>query len=177
MEIIERIAAFSVPLVIGIAAVFLLFGKKVGFDSFKTGAKEGLDVSFGLIPSLVAIIVGVKMLSASGVLDAVGDLLEPLNAHLGIPSELLTLLITRPFSGSASMASFSELMENTGADSFPSFCAAVIMGSSDTIVYILGIYFSSVGITKTKYAFPCAFAVMIFCVFFSCFVSRLLWKM
>ena len=100
MEIIEKIAAFSVPLVIGIAAVFLLFSKKVSFDSFKNGAKEGLDVSFGLIPSLVAIIVGVKMLSASGILDAVGDLLEPLNAHLGIPSELLTLLITRPFSGS-----------------------------------------------------------------------------
>ena len=176
MLIIEKIAAFSVPLVIGVVAIILLFGKKVGFDSFRTGAKEGISVSFGLIPSLVAIIVGVKMLSASGVLDAIGDLIEPMTVRLGIPSELLTLLITRPFSGSASMASFSTLMESTGANSFPAFCAAVIMGSSDTIVYILGIYFSSVGVTKTKYAFPCAFLVMIFCVFFSCFVSRLLWK-
>ncbi len=176
MEIIEKIAAFSVPMVVGIAAVFLLFSKRVAFDSFKEGAKEGLSVSFGLIPSLVAIIVGVKMLSASGVLNAVGDFIEPVTSALGIPSELLTLLITRPFSGSASMASFSELMENCGADSFPAFCAAVIMGSSDTIVYILGVYFSSVVVTKTRYAFPCAFAVMIFCVFFSCFVSRLLWS-
>ena len=164
------------PMVIGIAAVFLLVGKKVGFDSFKAGAKEGISVSFGLIPSLVAIIVGVKMLSASGVLDAFGRIIEPITMRLGIPSELLTLLITRPFSGSASLASFSSLMESVGADSFPAFCAAVIMGSSDTIVYILGVYFSSVGVTRTKYAFPCAFAVMIFCVFLSCFVSRLLWK-
>ncbi len=176
MAVIEKIAAFSVPLVIGIASLFLLFGKRGGFESFKEGAREGLSVSFGLIPSLVAIIVGVKMLAASGVLDAVGDFLEPITVRLGIPSELLTLLITRPFSGSASMASFSELMKTSGADSFPAFCASVIMGSSDTIVYILGIYFSSVGVTKTKYAFPCAFAVMIFCVFFCCFVSRLLWK-
>ncbi len=174
MVIIERIAAFSVPTVVGIAAVFLLFGRKVGFESFKIGAKEGLSVSFGLIPSLVAIIVGVKMLSASGVLNAIGELIEPITVRLGIPSELLTLLITRPFSGSASMASFSELMKASGADSFPAFCAAVIMGSSDTIVYILGVYFSSVGVTKTKHAFPCAFCVMIFCVFLSCFVSRLL---
>ncbi len=176
MLIIEKIAAFSVPMVVGIVAAFLLFGKKVGFESFKNGAKEGISVSFGLIPSLVAIIVGVRMLSASGVLDALEALIEPITARCGIPSELLTLLITRPFSGSASMASFSSLMESAGADSFPSFCAAVVMGSSDTIVYILGVYFSSVGVTKTKYAFPCAFAVMIFCVFFSCFVSRILWK-
>lgn len=176
MSLIEKIAALSVPIVIGIASVFMLFGKKVSFDSFREGAKEGLSVSFGLIPSLVAIIVGVKMLSASGVLEAIGTVIEPITARLGIPSELLTLLITRPFSGSASMASFSELMKSSGADSFPAFCAAVIMGSSDTIVYILGVYFSSVGVKKTKYAFPCAFAVMVFCVFFSCLVSRFFWK-
>lgn len=176
MMIIEKIAALSVPLVIGIVSVFLLFGKKVSFESFKNGAKDGISVSLGLIPSLVAIIVGVKMMTASGVLDALGTLFEPITAKLGIPSELLPLLITRPFSGSASMASFASLMESAGADSFPSFCAAVIMGSSDTIVYILGVYFSSVGVKKTKYAFPCAFAVMIFCVFLSCFVSRLVWS-
>lgn len=173
MFFIEKIAELSVPIVISIAAMILIFGKKTGFDSFRRGAKEGLDCAVGLIPSLVAIIVGVKMLTASGTLKFIGQLIQPATEALGIPSELLTLLITRPFSGSASMAAYSELMTDCGADSFPSFCAAVIMGSSDTIVYILGIYFSSVRVNRTKYAFPCAFLVMIFCIFFACFLSRI----
>lgn len=173
MHLIEDISAISVPIVLGIAALILIFGGKNRFESFKSGAKEGLECAAGLVPSLVALIVGVKMLTASGVLDAVGKLLRPLTNTLGIPSELLTLLITRPFSGSASMAAYSELMASSGADSFPSFCAAVIMGSSDTIVYILGIYFSSVGVSRTKYAFPCAFAVMIFCITLACALSRI----
>ena len=173
MDLIEKIAAMSVPAVLGIAALILIFGRKNGFESFRKGAREGLDCAIGLVPTLVAIIVGVKMLTSSGVLDFAGRLLEPLTTLLGVPSELLTLLITRPFSGSASMAAYSELMTQYGADSFPSFCAAVIMGSSDTIVYILGIYFSSVGVNRSRYAFPCAFAVMLFCIFFACFLSRI----
>ena len=173
MEFVEKIASFSVPLVIGITAFILLFGRKVGFESFAAGAREGLECSIGLIPSLIAIIVGVKMLTASGAVDFFAEAIEPFTAALGVPAELLTLLITRPFSGSASMAAYSELMQGSGADSFPAFCAAVIMGSSDTIVYVIGIYFSSVGVKHSRYAFPCAFGVMIFCIFFACFLSRI----
>ncbi|MEE0968419.1 MAG: spore maturation protein [Clostridia bacterium] len=173
MEFIEKIASLSVPLVMGVTALLLLFSKKVGFESFTLGAREGLSCAVGLVPSLAAIIVGVKMLSASGALNFFAEIIEPFTGALGIPSELLTLLITRPFSGSASMAAYSELMQSCGADSFPSFCAAVIMGSSDTIVYVIGIYFSSVGIKHSRYAFPCAFAVMVFCIFFACFLSRI----
>ena len=176
MEYIERIAAFSIPFVIGTAAVILLFGKKTGFDSFLAGAREGLRCAVGLVPSLVAIIVGVKMLTACGILDRIGYALEPITSRLGVPSELLTFLITRPFSGSASMAAYSELMSQYGADSFPSFCAAVIMGSSDTIVYIVSVYFSSVGVSKTRYTLPCAFLVMLFCIFFACFLSRIFYR-
>ncbi len=176
MKIIERLAMLSVPLVIGILAFFLVFSKKVSFEAFVFGAKDGLRCAIGLIPSLMAIIIGVKMLSASGALQFASRIVEPLTSAMKIPSELLTLLITRPFSGSASTAAYSELMNTYGADSFPSFCAAVIMGSSDTIVYVIGIYFSSVGIKHSRYAFPCAFAVMIFCIFFACFLSRVFYS-
>ncbi|MBE6538163.1 MAG: spore maturation protein [Ruminococcaceae bacterium] len=174
--LIEKVAALSVPLVIGITALVLLFCRKVSFDTFRSGAKEGLACAVSLLPSLIAIIVGVKMLTASGVLDYISKMIEPLTSLLGIPSELLTLLITRPFSGSASMAAYSELMSTYGADSLASFCAAVIMGSSDTIVYIIGIYFSSVGVKRSRYAFPAAFTVMLFCIFFACFLSRIFWR-
>lgn len=170
---IEKIAAFSIPAVIGIVALLLLISKRVKFDDFLYGAREGLDCAFSLLPSLVAIIVSVKMLSASGATAFISDLIAPFTDKIGVPSELLPLLLTRPFSGSASTGAYSELMKTYGSDSFASYCASVLMGSSDTLVYILGVYFSSVGVKKTRHAFPCAVLVMCFIVFFGCFISRL----
>jgi len=60
-----------------------------------------------------------------------------------------------------------------GADSFVGMCASVIFGSSDTVVYVISVYFSSIGVRRTRWAFPCAFAVMLFCIFFSCFLCRI----
>ena len=73
---------------------------------------------------------------------------------------------------------YSSVYMGTDADqaSFPALCAAVIMGSSDTAVYVLSVYFSSVGIRRTRYALPCALAVMAFCITFSCLVCRILFK-
>ena len=176
MYLIEKIAAFSVPLVVTLAAVFMLFSKKVSFDAFGKGAEEGIACAFKLIPTLCVVIVGTKMLMASGAADFLAELITPVTSFLKVPSELITLLITRPFSGSASMATYSALMKELGADSFPAFCASVIMGSSDTIVYIIGIYFASVGVKRTKYALPVAFLVMLFCIFFGCAISRVFYK-
>ncbi len=173
MEMIEKLASLAVPFVIGITALLLLFRKQVDFSDFTEGAADGLRCAVRLIPSLAAILVGVKMLTASGVLDDISVLIAPAVSRLGVPPELVTLLLTRPFSGSASMASYSALMEKYGADSLAAFSASVIMGSSDTVVYIISVYFSSVGIKRSRYAFPCAFAVMIFCIFFACFLSRI----
>jgi spore maturation protein B len=112
------------------------------------------------------------MLNASGAVELLSKLLSPIVNAIGIPTEILPLLLTRPFSGSASTASFVELLERVGADSFPGLCASVIFATSDTMVYIISVYFSSVGIKKSRAAFPIAAAVMVFCIFFSCFLCR-----
>jgi spore maturation protein B len=117
--------------------------------------------------------VAVSMLNACGIIDLLSEHLSPLAQKIGLPSELLPLLITRPFSGSASTAAYGKLLEEVGADSFAGLCASVIFGSSDTMVYVISVYFSSVGIRHTRWSFPCAFAVMLFCIFFSCFLCRL----
>ncbi len=176
MKALEYITTLSLPLIIGVVAILLLFGKRRGFDAFLIGARQGLSTSVSLLPSLALILVGVKMLEASGALGIISKIVSPISDKLGIPDEILPLLLTRPFSGSGSNAVFASLCESLGGDSFPVFCAAVIMGSSDTMVYILGVYFSSIGVSKTKYAFPCAVLVMIFCIFISVFISRIFWK-
>ena len=173
---IEEIFSYILPAIVCLVGLILLVSKRDLFSEFLCGAKEGMGTAIKLAPTLVALIVALKMLSASGALELVAELCSPLFERIGVPTELLPLLLTRPVSGSASMAAYSELLEQYGADSFISLCASVIMGSSDTLVYVIAVYFSSVGIKKSRHAFPCAFLIMIFCIFFSCFICRMLFK-
>ena len=170
---IEWLSAAAMPLVVTGVGVLLLFGKKDLFDAFVRGATEGLRTAVRLLPTLAALMVAIAMLNASGLITWLGTLLSPLAEHIGVPAELLPLLLTRPFSGSASTAAYTALLERVGSDSFPALCASVIYASSDTVVYVIAVYFSSVGIRRSRHAFPCALAVMLFCIFFSCFLCRL----
>lgn len=173
---IESVAALSIPAVIGGMGVLMLSGKKNYFDSFLVGARRGFDTAIRLLPTLIALLVAIRMLNASGAVEFLGKVLSPFFDRIGVPAELLPLLLTRPFSGSASTAAYSDLLARLGADSFPALCASVIMGSSDTVVYIIGVYLSFIGAKRSRYAYPVAFAVMLFCTFFSCFVCRLWFK-
>lgn len=170
---IEGLAALVMPLTLAAVGTLLLFGRSDLFDGFVCGARNGLRTALDLLPTLVALMVAVGMLNASGAVEALSSFLSPWAARIGIPSELLPLLLTRPFSGSASTATLVSLLERVGADSLAGLCASVIYAASDTVVYVIAVYFSAVRIRKTGWAFPCAFLVMLFCVFFSCFFCRL----
>ena len=170
---LETLSTLAMPAVVVATGILLAFGKRNYFDSFLRGAGQGLQTAIGLLPTLVALMVAISMLNASGVIGFLSSLLSPIAQWIGIPTELLPLLLTRPFSGSASTAAYSTLLQTLGADSFPALCASVIFASSDTVVYVIAVYFSSIRVRHTRYAFPCAFAVMLFCIFFSCFFCRL----
>lgn len=170
----QTISYYAIPLILLLCSLLILaFPKKKLFDGFLEGAEGGIKTAIGLLPSLIALLCAIKLLSASGFTEIVANYLSKLTDKVGIPSEILPLLLTRPFSGSASTAIYENLITGLGPDCFASLCASVIMGSSDTVVYIISVYFSSVGVKNTRYAMPCALAVMIFCIFFGCFVCRL----
>lgn len=170
---IESIAVLAVPLVVALTGLLMLAGRGNGFDGFVTGAASGLRSAVKLLPTLTALLVAVRMFRACGAVEWLTRLLTPLFHTVGVPTELLPLLITRPLSGSASTATYSELLSAYGADSFPALCASVIMGSSDTLVYVISVYFSSVGVKKSRHAYPCAAAIMLFCIFLSCLICRI----
>ena len=172
----EHLSALAIPAVVCIAALFMLFGKKDYFSLFTTGARDGLHTAISILPTLIALMIAINMLNASGILDALCTALSPIAERVGVPTEILPLLLTRPVSGSASTAAYSSLLARYGADSFPALCASVIMGSTDTMLYVICLYFSSVGIRKTRYAIPIAVAVMLFSVFFSCLICRVWFK-
>ncbi|MHA3243476.1 spore maturation protein [Legionella pneumophila] len=129
--------------------------KKVNvFDAFIIGAKQGFDVSVKLIPYLVAMMVAIGMLRASGFFSLMSQILSPALAMIGMPSELLPLALIRPFSGSASTGVMAELIHKYGGDSFIAKTAATMMGSTETTFYVIAVYFGSVGIRRTRHAIP-----------------------
>jgi len=129
--------------------------KKVNvFDAFIIGAKQGFDTIVSLIPYLIAMIVAIGMLRASGFFGLMDKLLSPLMAAIGMPPEVLPLALIRPFSGSASTGVMAELIHQYGGDSMIAKTAATMMGSTETTFYVIAVYFGSVGIRRTRHAIP-----------------------
>lgn len=124
------------------------------FDAFIVGAKQGFDTSISIMPYLIAMMVAIGMLRASGFFELLATLLAPLLAAIGMPPELLPLALIRPFSGSASTAVMAELIHQHGGDSFISKAAATLMGSTETTFYVIAVYFGAVGIRRTRHAIP-----------------------
>lgn len=165
---IEFAASLAVPSVIAAMALVLLVSKGDRYSEFALGAEEGMSTAISLLPNFVALMVGVSMLGASGFPELAAEWLRPIGEAIGIPVEILPLLIIRPMSGSASSAVLLDLFEKYGPDSFAGLCASVIMGASETLIYVVSVYFSSVNVKKTRYALPVAFAVMLFGIWISC---------
>ncbi len=129
--------------------------KKVDvFSAFVGGAKQGFETSVSIIPYLIAMLVAVGMLRASGFFELMQVVLAPALSALGMPSELLPLALIRPFSGSAATGVMAELIHRYGGDSLIAKTAATMMGSTETTFYVIAIYFGAVGIKRTRHAIP-----------------------
>lgn len=170
----DLISSLVIPLILLAVAFFLAKGGKSDYlGAFCKGAADGLRTTVGLVPTMVLLMTALSMLTASGALEMISGALSPIGEKIGVPAEIIPLIITRPISGSAANASFAALLDTAGADSLAAFAASVIMGSSDTVIYIISVYFSGAShVKKTRHAVPVAVIVMLFCIFFSCFIAR-----
>lgn len=146
----------------GIVVGFLLVGalRRVNvYDAFIEGAKEGVRFSVTLLPYLIAMLVAVGVLRASGVLDAGLEGIRWLAAGLGWDTRFVEALPTafiKPLSGSGARAMMIETMDTFGVDSFPGLLAATMQGSTETTFYVLAVYFGAVGIRRIRHGLGCA---------------------
>ena len=122
------------------------------YEEFTDGAKDGFKISIKIIPYLVAIIVGISMLRASGAIEICANLFGVILHKFNIPADTMPLMIVRSLSGSAALGVFSDIANNLGPDSFATKLAAIMVGSSETTFYVLAVYFGAVGIKKLRYA-------------------------
>ena len=154
MEIINIISQLIIPLFILFAIVYGIAKKVRLYDSFVSGAKDGIDVIIKIFPYVLAIFLAVKTFQASGAYDSMKNLFSGLSTALSIPPEIFSLAIIKPLSGSASLGIFTDIVKTTGPDSLASRIAAVILGSAETTFYVIAVYMGEVSIKKTKYLVP-----------------------
>ena len=165
---------YLVPVIL--LSVFVLSAvKKVAFyDNLVEGIRESFMLVIKLIPNLVAVFVAISLLHQSGVSKLLATCVSPVFSYLGIPKELLELILLRPLSGSGSLAVLESVYALYGVDSYVAVSASIIMGSSETIFYVVGVYFAVEKDKKTGLAIPIAlFSSFVGCVV-ACALSRLI---
>ena len=118
------------------------------YETFVEGGKEGIKITFSIIPFLIGMMVAISIFRASGAMDAVISLIKPVLNVLGVPSEVVPLALIRPISGNAALGMASDLISSYGPDSFIGRVASTIQGSTDTTLYVLTVYFGAVGIRR-----------------------------
>ena len=145
-----------VPLLLLFVSLWALYKKQDVYTLLLHGAQDGLRLLVSIAPALIVLLSAVSMLRASGFLDALSGWLAPVCRAMGIPPELVPLMLVRPLSGSAALAVGLELMQAHGVDSLVGRTAAVMLGSTETTFYTIAVYFGAAGIKKTRYAVPAA---------------------
>lgn len=151
MKFIEFFSNIAMPFMIVMIVFYGVIERKKVFDIFLDGAKEGIGIVFNIFPTLVGLFVAIGVLRSSGVIDLIIKYLTPFFNMVNFPTEILPLALIRPISGSSSIAVATDIMKNFGVDTNIGIIASVIMGSTETTVYTIAVYTSSVGIKKTRF--------------------------
>lgn len=152
----KEISDYILPAIIASIVLHGAFKGVEVFNVFIEGAKSGFKTVYNIIPALIALLLSINMLKASGGLDVLLSLLSPIGNFLGIPKDVIPLTILSPISGSGALGVYESILSDFGPDSFVGRCASVMMGSTETTFYTLALYYGSIGVKKTRHTLPSA---------------------
>lgn len=145
----EFISAMIVPTIIVVVAFAGLKEKKLVYNLFCDGAKDGIKITLKMFPTLIGIFLAVGMLRNSGFLDFIVLMLKGVTDLFNIPGEILPLALIKPISGSASIALATDIMTQFGVDSKIGMLAATIMGASETTFYVIAVYTNQIKVNNS----------------------------
>ena len=165
---------YVIPAILLLTVVFATIKKTSVYDGFITGAKEAISLTLIVLPYLIGIFVMCEIFYQSGLSERLCALLEKPFSFLGIPREVIELVLIRPLSGSGSLVLTEKIFSEHGADAYVSRCASVISGCSDTVFYIVAVYLSKAKDKKSHGAIPIAIFSNFIGGIFACFLCKIL---
>lgn len=173
-SIIDVLSVFVLPAIIVGFPLYGLIKKVPVYEEFVEGAKEGFKVAVIIIPYLVAILFAIGMFRASGALDFLVSGLDPVLGLIGVPAEVLPMMIVRPLTGSGSAAIVLDLIGQYGEDALIVKIAATMFGSTETTFYVIAVYFGAVNVKKTRHAVPAGLTADVAAMLLAVYVVKLL---
>ena len=164
------ISNIILPLITLIVIIYAIYKKVNIYDEFLNGVKEGLKISLDIFPSIFALIISVTVLVKSNFLN---DIISLININL-FPKEILPIAILRPISSSSSMMLLNEILSIHGPDSLIGKISSIIAGSTDTTIYIIATYYSSIKIKKTRQSLLIGLLADLTCIIISILIVKIL---
>ena len=167
-------ASVFIPIMVLIIIIYGFYKKIDIYDQFMLGVEEGLALSLKLFPVIFSMMICTNVLISCNIISDIIKIFKPFLILFDYPLELIPLAILRPISSSSALIVMDNILKIYSPDSFVGRVASVLQGSTDTTIYILGLYFSSVGIKKTKYALVVGLFADLMAVVFSFLVIKIL---
>ena len=164
------ISKIIIPIITIIIIIYALIKKVDIYQKFLDGVKEGLGLSLDIFPSMFAMIISVSVLIKSNIITDISSLI---NINF-FPKEILPIAILRPISSSSSIMILNNILNTFGPDSVVGKTASIITGSTDTTIYIIGMYYASVKIKNIKHSLIVGLLADLSCVLISIIIVNLL---
>ena len=151
INILNYISIIAMPLIILIIVFEGIREKKPVFELFLKGVSNGIKITIKIFPTLIGLFFAIGLLNSSGIIDFIIKIISPILNIVKFPKEIVPLAILRPISGSASMAIATNIIKQNGVDSKIGLIASVIMGATETTLYTIAVYSSSINVKKCRY--------------------------
>lgn len=151
MDFIVSVSAFIIPLIIFYVVVYGIIHHTDVYDVFVDGANDGIKTVVSILPTLIGLMMAVGILRSSGFLAWISKGIGIFTKPIGIPAQLIPLIIVRMFSSSAATGLSLDLFREYGTDSYIGLCTSIIMSCTETIFYTMSVYFLAAKVQKTKW--------------------------
>lgn len=177
MVLAQTFSSWVVPALV-LFVVCYGYAKKVKvYEAFVEGAKEGFTTAVMIIPYLIAIFTAIALIRSSGVMKFIADgFARFIISPEVLPPEVIMMAMLKPLSGSGARGLMVDIFNQYGVDSYPGFLASCVQGSTETTLYVLAVYFGSVGVKKTRHTLPVGLAAEAVAVIISIILAYMWWS-
>ncbi len=169
----SNLSGLMLVAIIGFTLIFSFINEKkfvaqdtTIFDTFVTGANNGLQTGVKIFPYVMGMLVAISFFRNSGLFELISNGLSFAFSNIGVSKEItdsLPVAMLRPFSSGGSRGFMIDSMRMFGPDSFT--------GRLSCILNVIAVYFGSINIKNTRYTLSTMLLVDLVCVLAAIFVA------
>lgn len=151
MQFFLFLSDMIIPMIIFGIVCYGVIRKVDVYETFIRGANSGFRTVIKIMPTLVALMIAVGILRASGFLDFLSEMIGRVSDYIGFPGELVPLTVVKMFSSSAATGLLLDVYKEYGTDSQIGIIASISMACTETIFYTMSVYFLTAKVKKSRY--------------------------